>query len=789
MFNSSILLKALPSFWRDRFEDKSLLRSMYSYIGGYLADTYGSMHRSLASTALASTPLEEPITWNLIPLSSIHRVFLPSEGEEGTSLVVYGILEQEHLLTSCQRIYSAPTLSDTYLSIQKDYILLDVDSPELEDLIQLFDNTAFFSRFTKYLVFFNVDPITHFRSVEPDAPRVFYPLAFRVRSSLLSSLEEDVITQADITITIGSHSVRTNVIAMEQEENHTLLAIDPDAYTPFSEDAIATIEGLSEDPISVRVLSNYSLNVIDINVWAFDCSIDKLELFRRWGYLIGPSYLDNTPVKSSDRYHSILEEVLAARLRGLSSARLENIASLFGGSSTIEFNKLNDSLLTIDLVESKIITQLTEYTLLPGAVINLRVIKNCRAVVTPSGVVSLAGTFVVELASYTTYLLALQYYTLGEPLDIPIELASGGVIGRLLLPSTNSSLIVTLDSEQGIPDDGFYIRYLPGEVLFVPGAEYHHYSLERDEDITIGTIINPLAKVSDISSGLDDRVTSGMFLPEDMWEVDQASRREVSLRLTPFYIGAMVDHRVGDYELFIPRQDGTGDNFDRVTSSNPSGSAWSTAYKLYSHFLRSKVAVLESINNIGPYSNLDSVIRLVGDIRDMAKRILPLNTLPLIDFVPSPTSSLEVVVTRPETNIVIDTQRYEGINGLGFTLLLRAQHLGNSTARPDLTHIIVSENNLYSLYAARLIGKRQDIILVELLEGALSVYTAIQENGVIGFKASGINYSSNITLLLTTNHVGSTSRLMVVGGSYPEYTSYYDYDTVTVSEWLQAEEE
>ena len=38
-----------------------------------------------------------------------------------------------------------------------------------------------------------------------------------------------------------------------------------------------------------------------------------------------------------------------------------------------------------------------------------------------------------------------------------------------------------------------------------------------------------------------------------------------------------------------------------------------------------------------------------------------------------------------------------------------------------------------------------------------------------------------------TNCIGSSSELMVVGGSYPEYTHYYDFYKNTLSEWLQVE--
>ena len=48
MFDSTTILKAIPSFYRDRFEDKGLLQALYSFVGDYLGDSLSRAYTPLA---------------------------------------------------------------------------------------------------------------------------------------------------------------------------------------------------------------------------------------------------------------------------------------------------------------------------------------------------------------------------------------------------------------------------------------------------------------------------------------------------------------------------------------------------------------------------------------------------------------------------------------------------------------------------------------------------------------------------------------------------------------------
>lgn len=785
MFNSSILLKALPSFWRDRFEDRTLLEKVYSFVGGYLGDTYAGLYRPLSALSIRSTPLYEPRTWGLIPLSSLDRLSVSADGTGAVSLVIYGLREQEYILNECSRLYAAPILGKEYLVATKDYKFINSEDAEFKDLVTISQNDMFFRRYKRYIVFFNVDPATYFDSYEPETPKAYYPLVFKVPSLELNTLDRDELLSRQIKITIDEQSTVSSILAIEIGADTTALILDPDCFSEFNDTDLVKIEGLSDEAIYSRPFYKYGQDITDTNIWAYDCSIDTLELFRRWGYLLDPQYLSKPPVRSTNSYKLVLEEILEARLRGLSAHKLERIASIIGGSDILEFGSSNDTLLALDLVEDKLVTQLTNYTLLKNAIINIAVIKSCQSVVTQFGKSRISGCLVFELTNTSTFQLLLKFYIERGPLAVTVEEAADQSLGKILLCATNKSIVVLPDGEASLPEDGIYIRYHSEQTIFIPNTDYTVYLLDKVDPIAEGTLVNPLVKVSDISTGIDSVATSGMLLPSTIWDAPEASRREINLTLTPFIIGQMSQYRIGDYELFIPTEELTYDYFDSISSANPNGYSWSTSYKLYSDFLKSKLVVLEATNNIGPYSKLDSAVNITKAIKDSSKLILTLNALSTVDYIPLPEDSLEVAIVKDLVEEPISIQSYSGIDeNHKLTMLLSG--ISGVTYASSITSIRFDTTN--DIFPVRLVGVDGDVILVEALVDDVNIYANLVANNSVELEVNS-TYLPVPQVVLSTNHVGSDSLLMVVGASYPEYTSYYSYSQTTVSEWLQVEVE
>lgn len=781
MSSSQVILNALPSFWRDRFEDRDLLASMYSYLGTYLGDVYEEVNTHLSKLSLSSTPIFTYKTWSILPLSTVHRLTVNPAGDTGNSIVIYGLREQDYLLNSCYRLYASPDTGSPYIDTG-NFSFYDRESREISDIIELTGNTAFFSRFSRFIVFTNLDPISELESQEPQAVRAFYPLAFRVNNYLLGDLTAEQIVANPVALTIADYTVTANILAVEKQSESTLLLVDPDAFTPFIDDATVSIAGLTPSTIQASVYTSYSLQAIDINLWAYDCEIDDLELFRRWGFLLRSDFVNRAPVRSSERYKNLLEEMLAARLRGLSSKRIENIAGLLAGSDRIVFSSLNDTLLTLDLVDSTILSKLTTYSVLPRRSINLDVVKACLAVQTEQGLYPRDSLVALEILEDSVFRLLVNKYNATGPHTVSVRINLTDTIGDIILTCTGNTIVLTNMGGVTIPaGSGLRIYYTQSNYISLQASKYAVTSLSVLGTVSSGEIINPEASVADISAQSVDVSRDAIFLPQNIWEVSEPARREVTTKLTPHIVGQMPNHRVGDYELYIPSDVPSVSIFDAVSTGNPLGYAWPTSYKLYTDFLVTKIAVLKPVNYP---SSVDVCVQTVRTVRDASKRLLVSNEVPVIDYIPAPMDQLEVVVSSSDMQDGLVTHIYGGIGALGATLLLRGDiditdpsainRLGMlpPVTGGEYTFIPITVIGYGPGYALVDAGYRPELLL-SLVESGYSVDLEIDSS------------YKRVTIDLATNYIGSDSTLMVVGASYPEYTSYFNFDSNTASEWLQ----
>lgn len=785
MSSSQVILNALPSFWRDRFEDRDLLENMYSYLGTYLGDVYEDANSQLSKLSLAGTPIYSYKTWSILPLSTIHRLSITPEGEEGTSIVIYGLREEDYILNSCYRLYSSPDLESSYIDTG-DFSFYDLESKEISDLIELTANTAFFNRFSRFIVFTNLDPIYRLESQEPQEVRAFYPLAFRVNNYLLEGLTEAEIIASRVTITAADETVVTNILSVEKQTETTLLLVDPGAFTPFIDDSTVNIAGITANTIPASVYTSYGLLATNINLWAYDCEIDHLELFRRWGFLLRPDFTQRRPIRSSELYKNLLEEMLEARLRGLSSSRLENIASLLSGSDRIVFSNLNDTILTIDLVDNLVISELTTYTLRARQTINLDIAKAASTFKTLKGVYSRSSCLAIEILDEVVFRLLVSTYNTFGPHRVVVRLITGELVGEVLVTCTDDTIIVTYEnSVPGIGNIGLHIYYTENEFINLSASKYSVIDISEQSKLSSGEIVNPEATALDISNGLLGIDTQAIFLPSNIWEVGEPSRRELTNRLTPHILGQMPNHRVGDYELFIPVEGNTTQTFDRITSLNPNGYAWPTSYKLYTDFLTTKLAILRPLNYP---SNLDSCVELVKSIKDASKRILIANDVPIVDFIPYPQDHIEVVVTTDNISDDLVTQSYGGVGALGVTLLLSGDINITSSDTVNRIGLLPPPSGGFQFvqhifFDVTLIGYDSGYALVDAGYSAEQLITLLESGYTIDLIINA-RYKQ-VSLEIVTNYVGSDSILMTVGASYPEYTKYYNFDKNTLSEWVQ----
>jgi hypothetical protein len=781
MFSGSTLLKAMPSFYKDRFEDKKLLELMYSFIGDYLGDTLSSVYQPLASVSVGSTSLFQLKTWAPIYISDSYRLTIPSTHENGESIIVYGIRPTDYIINSCSRIYSDPRLDGSYLNSSDNYTFLEVESPEAEALKKLSGNSNFFERFSRFIVFYSVDPIVYFGTIEPLQPLTIYPLVFRVNTHLLEGKSSEELIALDIKVSHSGGVIDTRLLGSVENGEYTLLLLNPSCYSTFLDDSAVYITGLTSSTLSANVYQSYSLPTKEMAMWAYDCEVDYLELFRRWGHLLRYNSYKFKPIRSSRKYKVLLEELLEARLRGLSTNRLYKLVSIFGGSDRLDFDTVDDGLLTIDFIDSRLVTTLTSYKLLSDSLINLSIIQSCIALRSAQGSILLEGCLLVTVESSSIFDLIVSAYFNDGPYSVAIKDQSNLLLGYVVAACTDSTIVVK--PELGVTELNTSIRvYIKSsQYVNIASVNYTEVLLGKPISISAGTLVNPLVNVYDVNSNLDSFITnSNIYIPGTMWRSEEPGTREINTNLVPFVIGEMSRHRVGDYEFVIPTLDGSGSYFDSVSEDNPSGYSWPTSYKLYSHFLKTKVVAIEptyrSVN-----SKVVASLEALKPVKDMTKHILISSTTSVADFIPQVLDSLEVVVSS-DIEESITTHSYSGIGSLEPTLLIQGPF--NVTALSLVTNLRLSSD--LSTYPVTLKGGSNDVLLLEVDQGFVQIYTSLANGDTLSLEVDGV-FIQVSAIQLATNHVGSESNLMIVGSSYPEFTSYYDFEPNVVSEWLQVE--
>ena len=153
MFDPKIILKALPNVWRNKFEDKDILETLYGFLGTYISDCYRGALEELSSQSLDYTPLTRTKVWKCLELNSFNRLYVKSASNVNTSYAIYGLVEIEEILDSCSRIYYSPSVKDAYLESTYDYIFARSDSDIIKSIEARTNQANFFQRFDRYIIF------------------------------------------------------------------------------------------------------------------------------------------------------------------------------------------------------------------------------------------------------------------------------------------------------------------------------------------------------------------------------------------------------------------------------------------------------------------------------------------------------------------------------------------------------------------------------------------------------------------------------------------------------------
>jgi len=747
MFDPSTILKSLPSIWRTKFQDRDLLSLVYSFLGTYISDCYRGAVEELSSQSLEYTPLTRSKVWKCIELNSSSRFYVRANDSQHPSYAIYGLLEIDEVLDSCSRLYNIPSVEGAYLEITKDYILARSDSNIIKAIEARTSQTNFFQRFDRYIIFIGSDPFLGIGQIDPANDSIYYPLIFKVNKDSLTVLEQQDLAEGNVlSITHLGITFPATISDVEEIDSGSSYAIilDIDSFGNIANNDVLSIEGLAATPLKCSVLGGYALPRDLVKVWAFDCEVDQFQLQYKFGHLLG--FSDGFQ-KSTKQYKNLLRLILEARLRTVSTDLLRRLGDVLSGSEIIEYQEEYEGLRTLNIVTNRLTTSVTEYSLIPKAPINYKVINNINTLVTDFGPIS--SSDLVEVVIGEGHIFDLISQGLQESRVLTFVSFEEGSPGAILCSTDRFSLIVYANiSDLTVPASAKVVYGVQSyEFINLDVTTMAISRLDNKVAVGIGEPINPSVYITDVNSSGDWWQDVGLTIPPNVWDTDYSPRREISSGLWNTVVGQMPHHRVGDYLFHI-------DETNQTTQE--------TSYLLFRDFLQNKVAVLNTYTyatNSTTYNNLTQLRNVSHRLINLSKVILPIQKLGFVEFIPAASESLSISVGQHLIEDPIPMALNTGIGSINPTVVVELEtELTYSNINISLT---ISGINT----GAVILGYKNPYLLLELqtvpTNAELDSYVNI--SGVFG------------KVVYTTNFVGADSIFTVVGASYPEYTQYYGF--------------
>tara|TARA_Y100000592_G_scaffold19371_2_gene29734 strand:- start:46106 stop:48385 length:2280 start_codon:yes stop_codon:yes gene_type:complete len=754
MFNDSVLLKTLPELWQNSFEDKSIIKSLYRVLGDLVSDNYKDVTKELASLSLDYTEENNLSTWQALEISLGEKLELISP--DGTSFItIYPIENTDPYLISCARIYPSCTLeTDVYLETGKDYEILFKDSDSIRAINARFKREHYFSKHEYFLVLKNNDPLVEGTwQKEPVITTTEFTVGFTIAESSLTA--NDVSALADdkvVDIEVEGASFRANIYTKVLVQGTYEILLEPSSTSNLL-DGLATITLSTGTSFRTKIDRSAPIENTISRLWAYSSSVDHLELFKRFGWLLDL----NSSILSTRNYKNILSEFRRSSLKGLSKKSLEKLISFLLQGDTVVNSFDEDNIVFLNLVTSVLRTNLEEYPVNSSAYFSELIVSSTPKVITKFGSFLKENTFYLTIPLYKD--LIHSSIASGKVVELR---STSAKLGNLVLSTSSGKFLGVKESTYSSNLSSCVIRVAGSDIVLPNNTLFTQEELPSSPGYLEDELINTFVSIKDIGDGDNWWHNEGLVIPNSVWKVDSESRSRVTLDTWEFTIGSMPKHRIGDYALAIPTASGT------VTND--------TSYKLMRDFLSNKATSISylqtSIRNTD--ISLGQCVDILEPLISLSNLLFLTNINPLVEYVELPTESVGMVVTTTPSSLP------EQINSAQNT------GIGNS----DILAYITLQNSSH--------GVTTGTSSISISGESATCLAVAGATLVLSLGSTGISSALNLTMLqvgsssfiiqsgFLTNVIGANqpSRAMVVGNSYPEYPRYFPIGSSTISQNL-----
>jgi len=555
MLNTSAFFNGISSFWSDLFDDKPLLEDIYKVLASRISDSYAGIMSLPANLRLEDTPIYELRSGSPLYLSTSSRLFI--DIGDSDFIAVYGLSDEYGLRTTAiGRLYNSPDYGvDDYIEEGSEFTIEGSGSTLLRGLSELSGRGRFFSRYSKYLVFKNVDPLLYYGFVPYTTP-VQQTLSFTV-AYVTSSPDIDQLLESEIKLCdleVGGVTSRVALLAAERTQNNSWKIQFP-AEEFLEETELGSVFILLN---GIRVPLRFTgptLDTIDTFVLFSPVSaVDSSAVSNRFIHILTEQNTEPVDgyIESSRSLLNKIISVRQAKLLGVSSVRLESLIASLCDIEILYQDTAIEPIFYIDNLLFRVSAGLREYKLKQGFPLSESFVNSVQnfplgnSVVSRSECILLTVKFndAVEISTPMIYPINAGFREAVTVSDI------NGEFEATLLAVSSNSLVIKLDTGT-IPNEGVFIGIATlsdsSTVLF---RSYASSSAGSAVPAPAYSAIQCCARVFDISLGDTWWQDSDVFVPEWLWN-NGNRRNNLSTGTWRPIVGRVQEHRVGDYGIQV----------------------------------------------------------------------------------------------------------------------------------------------------------------------------------------------------------------------------------------------
>lgn len=753
MLNLSSFFSSISSLWSELFEDKELLKAIYSSLATKISDSFSRIMELPANLSLVNTPTFEVVTGAPVYIDTSTRYHIDLDSER--SITVFGIpISLDTAVKNAPRLYTSSSFdTEDYYENIYDYAFYSNDSNFILDLKANTEKSRYFSRYSSFIVFFDLDPSIQAVTVtNQDASGSLYYITGSIDAD--DSTAGILSTTKTLNIEVSGVVSRIVLAGCEnQYANRWRLQLPIEEHVLESE--IDSVFIISDTGSRIRVA--FDSPVLELNT--------TLALYSprltRWSNAIPDRFFHilSSDVELPSSYilpntESLKNKILAvqrAKLLETDYKLIQSVIAAFCDIPLLLQSSSIDQITSVDNLQFKVTAGIRKLSLVPGFPLNPEFIEALREF--PQGLVSVSRTDCKKL--HISFATAAQLtvsigYPLPESYSNPILITdiNGTFTCNLVLVSSEFIAVTLTNGSFPEAITSLVCRLSNGsnlnEVIEVTGI-----SSFSNQEIPLDAFspIQHAALAYDISRGTNWWQQAEVYVPDSLWNNGKRRNNLLFGSWRPI-VGNVKEHTVGDYGITIGATSFKSTTWNLFRDIYVRNTCFVTTSPFLSTVAKDAVAYCNNLVNLGTALLTDS-------------------SLGFVEVAPVPTETLSLVTLQPVAkDQLTDSVIVFSDTGIGSAsvILVGKIDLPSLDEIPSTYSLIISDTALSS----------SDVEYLNFVNG-LFVFSILAEHWVLGTylvpTIATLQLSPTINLpikeLTVYNIVGSSVPVSVVGCELP----------------------